>query len=297
MRSRSRATGNRNADDRRGTARGDGHVAPRYRVGISGWRYARWRGVFYPTDLVQRRELEYASRQMDSIEINGSFYSLQRADAWQRWHDQTPDDFVFAVKCPRFISHIKRLRDIEAPLANFFASGALLLRRKLGPLLWQFPPNLAFDKKIWSAFLRLLPKTAAQAASLARKHDHRIRAAALPDVIARQRLRYAIEVRHESFHDEEFLTLLRRHDVALVTADTAGKYPDFDDVTADFLYLRLHGGEVLYSSGYSDADLKRWIRRIKKDAGTSRDVYCYFDNDAKVHAPFDAQRLRELLNR
>ena len=268
--------------------------APHYRIGISGWRYARWRGVFYPKDLVQRRELEYASRQMDSIEINGSFYSLQRPESWQRWHDETPDDFVFAVKCPRFISHIKRLRDIEAPLANFFASGVLLLGAKLGPLLWQFPPNLAFDAATWRSFLRLLPKTAAQAAKLAQRHDHRVPHVALPDRIPRQRLRYAVELRHESFQDERFLALLRRHDVALVVADTAGKHPDFTEVTADFIYVRLHGGEVLYTSGYGEASLRRWKRRILGWSQGRRDVYVYFDNDAKVHAPFDAQRLRAM---
>ena len=271
---------------------GDGAAAPRWRIGISGWLYARWRGVFYPNDLPQRRELEYASRTFDSIEINGSFYSLQRAESWQRWHDQVPDGFVFAVKCPRFISHIKRLRDIEAPLANFFASGVLLLGPKLGPLLWQFPPNLAFDAATWRAFLRQLPKTMAQAAKLAQRHDHRIAGVALPPRIGRQRLRYAVEVRHDSFRDNEFLELLRKHDVALVVADTAGKHPAFDDITADFIYVRLHGGEVLYTSGYSDPSLRAWKRRIEGWSQGRRDVYVYFDNDAKVHAPFDAQRLR-----
>jgi uncharacterized protein YecE (DUF72 family) len=268
---------------------------PRWRIGISGWLYARWRGVFYPAGLPQRRELEYASRRFDSIEINGSFYSLQAAANWQRWYDQAPPDFVYAVKCPRFISHMKRLRDIEAPLANFFASGVLLLREKLGPLLWQFPAHLHFDAATWRDFLRLLPKTAAQAAKLAQRHDHRVPRVALPSRIARQRLRYAVELRHESFHDAEFLDLLRKHNVALVVADTAGKHPDFTDVTADFIYVRLHGGEVLYTSGYDDASLRRWKRRIARWSHAEREVYVYFDNDAKVHAPFDAQRLRELV--
>lgn len=265
------------------------------RIGISGWRYARWRGVFYPKDWAQRRELEYASRQLDSIEINGSFYSLQTPQSWQRWHDETPDDFVFAVKCPRFISHIKRLRDIEAPLANFFASGVLLLRRKLGPLLWQFPPNLAFDPEIWRAFLRMLPTTATRAARFAQRHDHRMPAVSLPPTIPRRRLRHAVEVRHESFRDERFFALLRENNVALVTADTAGKHPDFTEITADFVYVRLHGGEVLYTSGYDDASLRHWKRRIANGSEGWRDVYVYFDNDAKVHAPFDARRMRELM--
>jgi uncharacterized protein YecE (DUF72 family) len=295
MRSRTSIAGDRNADDRRRTARGDGKLKPRWRIGISGWLYARWRGVFYPKDLPHRRELEFASRAFDSIEINGSFYSLQDATSWQRWHDQAPDGFVFAVKCPRFISHMKRLRDVEAPLANFFASGVLLLGDKLGPLLWQFPAHLPFDEDRWRDFLKLLPKTVAQAAKLAQKHDHRVPDVALPARIARQRLRYAVELRHESYRDERFLALLRKHNIAFVIADTAGTHPDFTDVTADFIYVRLHGGEVLYSSGYSDDSLRSWKRRIMRWSHRERDVYVYFDNDAKVHAPFDAQRLRELV--
>lgn len=288
-------------------------VAARVRVGISGWRYAPWRGVFYPQGLVQRRELEFASRHFDSIEINGSFYSLQHPGSWQRWHDDTPDAFVFAVKGPRYITHVRRLREIETPLANFFASGVLSLGAKLGPMLWQFPPNLSFDAARWTRFLRQLPRTAASAAECARKHDHRLRRPAIPQQPSRRRLRHAVEVRHESFRCEEFIALLRRNGVALVVADSAGKFPYLEDVTAGFVYLRLHGAEELYASGYDDAALQRWARRIRAwRAGreprgaerasrtppsrrTGRDVYCYFDNDAKVKAPFDARRLRSML--
>ena len=289
-------------------------MSGRVRIGISGWRYAGWRGVFYPEKLVQKRELAFAAERFDSIEINGSFYSLQTAQTWQRWRDETEADFVFAVKGPRYITHVRRLRDIDAPLANFFASGVLLLGPKLGPLLWQFPANLTFDEGVWRAFLRRLPRTLAAAGTLARRHDQRIRAPAVPDELPRRRLRHAVEVRSETFRDEAFISLLRRHRVALVVADTAGRFPLFEDVTADFLYLRLHGAEELYASGYDDPALRRWARRIAawsrggeppgaehasrtrappRRAG--RAVYCYFDNDAKVHAPFDAQRLRALL--
>jgi uncharacterized protein YecE (DUF72 family) len=289
-------------------------VSIQIRIGISGWRYAGWRGVFYPQDLAQRRELEFASRHFNSIEINGSFYSLQDAASWQKWHNETPRDFLFAVKCPRFISHIKRLRDIEAPLANFFASGVLLLRRKLGPLLWQFPPNMVFDAQRWEAFFRLLPKTMAAAARQAAQHDQRIDQAALPETIPRRPLLHAMEIRHESFRCEEFIALLRKYGIALVVADTAGKFPYLEDVTADFVYLRLHGAEVLYASGYDDNSLKRWAKRIalwsagaeprdaqrassSKPEKAPRSVYCYFDNDAKVRAPFDAQRLSTFIER
>jgi uncharacterized protein YecE (DUF72 family) len=284
------------------------------RIGISGWRYAPWRGVFYPKALAQRRELEFASRRFDTIEINGSFYSLQHPDSWRRWHAETPDDFVFAVKAPRYITHLRRLREIDAPLANFFASGVLELRAKLGPILWQFPPNLRFDEAVWRAFLERLPRDTASARAIARRHDTRVRATSIPR-IDNMRVRHAVEVRSETFRDERFIALLRRSRVALVVADTAGRWPYLEDVTADFVYLRLHGDEEIYASGYSPDALDRWAERIRAwrngrepaDAVRAsrkaapkrahRDVYCYFDNDMKVRAPFDAEALRERLER
>ncbi|HEY0180469.1 MAG TPA: DUF72 domain-containing protein [Dokdonella sp.] len=291
------------------------NAAPRgpIRVGISGWRYAPWRGVFYPGGLAQTRELEFAASRFDSIEINGSFYSLQHPRTYARWHAQTPANFVFALKGPRYITHMRRLRDVETPLANFFASGVLRLERKLGPLLWQFPPNFAFDAERWEQFLALLPKHAHAAGELARRCDARLRDADPPRERPRRRLRHAVEVRHESFRDEAFVALLRRHRVGLVVADTAGRWPLLEDVTADFVYVRLHGDQELYASGYGDAALDGWARRVAAWAsGTEpadarraskqraprlrrRAVYCYFDNDAKVHAPFDAARLRARL--
>jgi uncharacterized protein YecE (DUF72 family) len=292
----------------------DKRIAHGTRIGISGWRYAPWRGVFYPKDLVQRRELEFASRRFDTIEINGSFYSLQRPESWRRWHAETPDDFVFAVKAPRYITHLRRLRDIDAPLANFFASGVLELRAKLGPILWQFPPNLRFDEALWRDFLARLPRDTASARAIARRHDARVRATSIPRIDT-VRLRHAVEVRSETFRDERFIALLRRHNVALVVADTAGRWPYLEDVTADFVYVRLHGDKEIYASGYSRRALDRWAERIEAwrngrepaDAArvsarpapkrVHRDVYCYFDNDIKVRAPFDAESLRERLER
>jgi len=249
-----------------------------------------------------------------TIEINGSFYSLQSPDSWRQWHDDTPDDFVFAVKGPRFITHLKRLRDIEKPLANFFASGVLRLRGKLGPLLWQFPPNLRYDPDLFERFFELLPRDTQAAHALARRRDRaRMRGRSALAIDRKRRLRHAIEIRHDSFRDESFIRLLRRHNIALVVADTAGRWPWVEDVTADFLYLRLHGDKELYVSGYTDAALDRWARCIRswsngsepKDARKisrlaprkrrARDVYCYFDNDAKVHAPFDARNLMRIL--
>ena len=267
------------------------------RIGISGWRYAPWRGVFYPPALPQRCELEYAARLFPSIEINGSFYSLQSPSSWQAWYEATPGHFVFSVKGPRFITHILRLRGADPALANFYASGVLLLREKLGPMLWQFPPNFRYDRGRFDAFFRQLPRTFEEAAAVAERHDpDRMRGRnAWPGTPAPQRLRHAIEIRHPSFTTPDFVDLLREHDIGLVVADTAGKWPLMHDVTSDFVYVRLHGDEVLYVSGYSEAALDDWSRRIRAHADAGRDVYCYFDNDVKVHAPFDAHALMRKL--
>ncbi|MEA2711325.1 MAG: hypothetical protein QOF78_3926 [Phycisphaerales bacterium] len=279
------------------------------RIGISGWTYGPWRGVFYPPDLAQKRELEYASRQLNSIEINGTFYSLQRPDSFQAWYDATPDDFVFSVKGSRFLTHMKKLKDVETPLANFFASGLLKLKEKLGPILWQFPPSFAFNEERFAEFFELLPKTTTDAAKLARKHDARLNGRSWTKADADRPIRYAVEIRHDSFKDERFIKLLRKHKIAFVLADTAGRWPYMEDVTADFIYARLHGDEELYVSGYTDSALDWWAARLRAwQCGTepadatriidknarqcrNRDVYVYFDNDVKVRAPFDAMNL------
>ncbi len=285
----------------------------RARIGISGWRYAGWRGQFYPKGLPQKRELAYAAERFDSIELNGSFYSLQRPESYARWRAEVPEGFVFAVKGSRYITHMLRLRDVRSALANFFASGIFALEDKLGPFLWQLPPNMAYDRERLESFLDLLPRTGAEAAKLARRHDERVKGRARIATDPRRRFRHALEVRHESFMQREFIDLLRRHGVALVVADTAGKWPLMEDVTADFLYVRLHGDRELYASGYSAAALDGWAERVRAwleggqidGARTAspkapkrrrgRDVYVYFDNDAKVHAPFDAMALAERL--
>ncbi|ADB29415.1 protein of unknown function DUF72 [Kribbella flavida DSM 17836] len=282
-----------------------------YRIGISGWRYAPWRKAFYPDGLPQRAELEYAARRLNSIELNGSFYSLQRPASYQRWCDQTPAGFVFAVKGPRFVTHMKKLAEVDAPLANFFASGVLALGDKLGPVLWQLPPNLGYDEDRLAAFFQLLPRTTGEAAELAKRHDERMEGRALLECAVDVPIRHALEVRHASYERSEFVELLRAHDVALVCADTAGKWPMLDDVTSDFVYVRLHGAEELYVSGYDDDALDRWARRIKtwhsgrtptdgQRVGSPaprqrRNVYVYFDNDVKVRAPFDAEGLARRL--
>ena len=264
------------------------------RIGISGWTYAGWRGVFYPKGLGQHRELGFASREVNSIEINGSFYSLQRPASYQHWHAQTPSGFIFAVKGARFITHMKKLRDVHAPLANFFGSGLLALREKLGPILWQFPPNFGWNKQRFREFFDLLPKRTDEAAALAKLHDDKLKFPAYAKTDAKRTLRYAVEIRHPSFLAPEFFALLREYNIAFVFADTAGKWPYAEELTADFVYIRLHGSQQLYVSGYSDKELEWWAERIRR-WGKGRDVYVYFDNDAKVHAPFDARRLAERL--
>ncbi len=282
----------------------------RVRIGISGWTYAPWRGDFYPQGLPQKRELSYAAGIFPAIEINGTFYGLQHPDSFGRWREETPDDFVFAIKGSRYITHLRRLRDIDVPLANFMASGILRLGPKLGPILWQFPPRMAFDPALFRAFLEKLPHSTKEAEALARNHDARLKGRDWLRSDSDRPMRHAVEIRHESFRVPAFIALLREYGVALVCADTVA-WPLLMDLTADFVYCRLHGSEELYVSGYDDAALDRWCCRVSvwaqggepEDAARvlkptrprkdGRDVFVFFDNDAKVRAPKDAAALAE----
>jgi uncharacterized protein YecE (DUF72 family) len=283
----------------------------RVRVGISGWTYAPWRGVFYPDRLPHARELAYAAEHFSTVEINGTFYSLQRPSSFARWSDATPEDFVFSVKGSRFITHMLRLRNVEQALANFFASGILLLKPKLGPILWQFPPTFSFNASLLEDFFRLLPRTTMEAALLGRSHDGRLDGHAHTETDKDRPLRHAIEIRHDSFLSEEFIRLLRRYRIALVCADTVS-WPRPVDATTDFVYCRLHGSRELYVSGYGAKAIATWADRIAAWAsgtppkGTRvsafspmearpHDVYVYFDNDMKVRAPADALSLERRL--
>ncbi|MCC7272714.1 MAG: DUF72 domain-containing protein [Alphaproteobacteria bacterium] len=277
------------------------------RIGLSGWTYAPWRGHFYPAGLPRRRELAYAASRFPTIEVNGTFYGLQRPQSFARWAEETPDDFVFAVKGSRYLTHMLRLTDVATPLANFLASGILALGTKLGPILWQLPPFQRFDAERIGAFLALLPHRTREAAALARRHDRRLDGRAVTETDADRPLRHAIEVRHDSFRDPAFITLLRRHGVALVCADSVA-WPRLMDLTADFVYCRLHGSRELYRSGYEAADLDRWAARVVTWAegramtdgefagrghgsARRRDVFVYFDNTDKLRAPDDARGL------
>jgi len=278
-------------------------------IGMSGWRYAPWRGDFYPKGLTQKKELCFASRAVSSIEINGSFYSLQTPERYADWYADTPRSFVFSIKGPRYITHVRRLREVEKALANFFASGIFQLKEKLGPILWQFPPSFKFDAELVETVRRQLPYDTEAALAIAKQCEPRMEGRSYLSIDRKRRMRHAVEIRNTSFVDPEFIALLRKYRVALVVADTAGKWPNYEDLTSDFIYIRLHGAEELYTSGYTDEALASWSHRIqlwsegrqpddarlisKKTprARRSREVYCYFDNDVKVRAPYDARQL------
>jgi len=284
--------------------------AGRIRIGISGWRYQGWRGTFYPEKLAQRRELEFASHHFSTIELNGSFYSLQRPQSFRQWHDETPGDFVFAAKGSRYITHMLKLTNVKKPLANFFAQGVLQLGAKLGPILWQFPPQFLFNPDKLQAFFDLLPRSHSEAATIGRGHDQRLKGRSWLKFERDLPIRHAIEIRHASCENADFVSLLRKNRIGLVVADTVD-WPLLMDTTADFVYCRLHGSEQLYASGYEKEAIDLWARRVVtwsrggevtdgKRAHpkpglkrATRDVYVYFDNDAKVRAPFDAQALRK----
>ncbi len=262
------------------------------RVGISGWRYAGWRGDFYPKGLPQRRELEYAAEHLTSIEVNGSFYSLQRPSSYAAWRAETPEDFVFSVKGGRYVTHLKRLVGVETALANFFASGVLALGPKLGPVLWQLPENLPFDADVLDAFFALLPRTTGEAAALAGRHDDKVKEGQSLTVAEDDRpLRHALEFRSATFAVEPAYDVMRRHGVACVLADTAGRWPRVEQVTSDFVYVRLHGDQELYASGYTDSSLDEWAAKCRGWERDGLDVFVYFDNDIKGYAPHDAMKL------
>jgi uncharacterized protein YecE (DUF72 family) len=263
-------------------------------VGISGYDYKPWRDRFYPPGLPGKRWLGFASRAFNSIELNGTFYSLKSPAVFERWAGEVPDEnFIFALKGGRFITHNLKLTRSENALGNFFASGVLALGRLTGPFLWQLPATYSFDADRLDRFMGILPRNSAEAEEVAREHDHRLKRGALTEAKDPITLRHAFEVRHPSYFHEEFYFLLREHGYAFVIADTAGKFPYAEEVTADFVYVRLHGSRQLYVSGYSDVEIDQWAQRVLKwtGAGSARDVYVYFDNDAKVHAPHDALRL------
>jgi uncharacterized protein YecE (DUF72 family) len=264
-------------------------------IGTSGWSYPHWRRLFYPPGLPHRQELAHLAGRLATVEVNGTFYSLTTPAACEAWREAVPDDFLFAVKGSRYITHMLKLDRCERPLGNFFAQGILRLGRKLGPILWQLPPQLRFDRERARRFFAALPRDVAAAERRARRHDARTtgRAALTAPAGARERpLRHALEPRHASWLEDAALATLEADDVALVAADTAGRHPSALVRTAGFAYLRLHGSTALYASRYDDQEIATWAGRVRALRDQGQDVYAYFDNDARAHAPFDALRLQ-----
>ncbi len=284
------------------------------RIGMSGWTFPGWRGRFYPKKLAQKKELEYASRQVTSIEINGTFYSLQKPSTFQSWYDQTPDDFIFAVKGPQFITHVLRLKDCREPLCSFLASGLLCLKQKLGPILWQFPPTVTLKDDRFEKFVKLLPHNSLHAAELSKDHNPRFANRVWTEAGGNYPVRHAFEFRHPSFQNKDFIEMLKAHGVAIVVADSAAKSPYMEDLTADFVYIRMEGDGPTFKKGYTDSALKRMAQKIKtwlkgdqvkkpkcvsdgKPYRGEKDIFLYFNNDAKLYAPMDALRMIQLMKK
>lgn len=281
------------------------------RIGVSGWNYPGWRKTFYPEGLPQTRELEYATDVFDSIEVNGTFYGLTTPAACRRWYEAAPDDFIYAVKGSRFITHNKKLHDVEVPLANFLAAGVLELSDKLGPVLWQLSPRIGFRPDRVEHFFELLPPDTQAAADIARAHDDRVTKTSFGPG-TKLPMRHVLEIRHDSYFTDEVVDLARRHGVALAFSHSS-RWPYVEEITADFVYVRLHGPDRLYDSPYGDsltvwADrIRAWRRGDEPDdavrltdreppAAEARDVYVYFDNDGHAYAPHEARRLRALMS-
>jgi uncharacterized protein YecE (DUF72 family) len=264
---------------------------PRIRIGIGGWTYEPWRGPFYPDGLPQRRELEFASRKLTSIEINGTYYGSQKPETFAKWHDETPDDFVFSLKAPRFATNRRVLAEAEQSIERLFSGGVMELRDKLGPINWQFMPTKKFDPEDFQAFLRLLPKT-----------------------VEGRAIRHVVEVRHDSFRTPEFIAMVRNHGVAIVVAGDAD-YPQIADTTASFVYARIMGTGEAEPAGYADKGLDLWARRVRDWASgkapdgvetvggpwedkagkdkAGRDVFLYVISGFKVRNPAAAMAMIE----
>ena len=244
-------------------------------VGTSGWNYADWKGPFYPENLPRTKWLEYSARNLWTIEVNATFYHEMKESTYKKWRESTPPGFCLAVKASRFITHIRRLRDVEEPLKRFLGSVSAL-GDKLGPVLFQLPPSLAFDAATLEEFGTALHNAT-------QSSDYSLPAGT----------RYVIEPRHASWMEDEALACLRRLGIGFCISDTGGRYPYREAVTSDFAYIRLHGPTTLYASSYSDAQLKAWATRI---ASLNTDVYIYFDNSFKAYAPHNALELKRLVD-
>ena len=238
-------------------------MAQKIHVGTSGWAYDHWSEVFYPKDCPKSKWLDFYTKHFSTVELNASFYRLPKPQTFEGWSKKTPDNFLWAVKASRYITHIRRIRDVQEPLERFFSS-ADCLREKLGPILFQLPPNLVFDEAVLSNFCKSLPG------------DHL----------------YTLEVRHPSWAQPRVFEILGQYNISLCISDTAGRYPLIEQLTASFIYIRLHGSRSLYASEYTEEELRAYAAKIK---GWSKDTYLYFDNDYKWYVIKIARRLKEIL--
>ncbi|MDR6574580.1 uncharacterized protein YecE (DUF72 family) [Curtobacterium sp. 320] len=264
------------------------------RTGLSGWQYDSWRGDFYPADVPKRRWLAYAAGHFSTVEVNGSFYSLQRPSRYRAWREAVPPTFRFALKGGRYVTHMLRLRHVDTALANFFASGPLELGSTLGPVLWQLPEALLPTPEVLDDFLGRLPRTHGAAAALARRHDEKVPVPAVEAEDPGRVIEHAVEVRAAGF-GAEHADVLRRHRTTLVDSH-AGDFPRLRvDTGARIAYLRLHGAPRTYHDGYSPQALGRWATTIVEHLDAGRDAYVYFDNDAERHAPWDALALDRIV--
>lgn len=267
----------------------------RFHVGMSGWTFPGWRGGFYPKGLAQKKELEYSSRQVTSIEINGTFYRIQKPESFQSWYEITPDDFVFSLKAPQFITHIRRLKEVETAVANFLASGMFRLKQKLGPILWQFPPSLSLKDDRFEKFIQMLPKDVASAGKLAKKHSDWMKGKTETSTKGVSPIRHAFEFRHPSFFNKDFLQFMQAHGVAIVFAHGGNKDLFVDIPTTDFVYCRMHGEGKDYKKGYPKKTLEKWAIQLKAQPNI-QNAYIYFDTEAKQYAPTDAKNLLQILS-
>jgi uncharacterized protein YecE (DUF72 family) len=263
------------------------------RTGTAGWVFEPWRGTFFPQGLVQKKELAYASSRLGSIEINATFRANQKPESFSKWAGETPEHFVFSVKGPQLVTHIKRLRNCQTELANFFASGPLALGTKLGPFVWQLPPNLSFDAEIIENFLGMLPQTPEHYVALASKADARLKTTPYLETQGVTQIRHAIELRHASFDVPEMNEMLTRFNVTRVVADTADN--PHRTLTADFSYCRLQGPARPDAGGYGEADIADWAKTCRSWAEAGKDVFAYFVHEDKLHAPANAIALRKAL--
>jgi uncharacterized protein YecE (DUF72 family) len=233
------------------------------KIGTSGWNYKHWKEIFYPAKVPVSGWLDFYTQHFDTVEVNATFYRLPKPETFDKWYEKTPNGFVWSVKASKYITHTKRLQDCKEPLKRLYESAGRL-KDKLGPILLQLPPNMVFEKEIFSAFCRNLDAS----------------------------FKHSLEIRHQSWIDPCFFKILNEYNIAFCLSDTAGKYPYHEEITSDFIYIRLHGSRKLYESEYSEDELQEWGRKIR-DWNTR--AYVYFDNDFKCFAVKNAKRLKEIL--